>query len=142
MIISKSRWNKIPDKNKKIIDNKKYIFIIQFDHWQEVTLGKVDISPTYGDFVSNSPWEGFVEKKPWDYEVTAVIPCLNTFETLKIAIELLRLQSIKPFIMIIDTGSEEEQIKKVFELKYSSYFIHYILNCQVKAVKALQNRIL
>lgn len=50
-------------------------------------------------------WQGSLAKKPWDYAVTAVIPHLNTPELLAVNIDLLRSQTMRPYILIVDTGS-------------------------------------
>jgi len=126
MIISKQRWAKTCDKFKRVEGNKNYIFLKTTKEWVEIIIGDVETSPIYGELTINKPWEGNVIKKPWDYEVTAVIPCLNTFETLEICIEILRLQTLNPFIMIIDTGSLKDEIKKVLELKNIDVEVHTI----------------
>src|SRR5439155_11220887 len=42
-----------------------------------------------------------------DYRITAVIPHLETPEPLRACVELLRLQTERPYILVIDTGSSE-----------------------------------
>jgi len=126
MIISKDRWENTQDKFKRVEQDKKYLFLRRTKEWKEVFLGKVETSPIYGDLTIDKPWEGSVKKKPWDYKVSAVIPCLNTFETLEICIEILRLQTVKPFIIIIDTGSLEEEMEKVKTLKDEDVEVHSI----------------
>ena len=59
------------------------------------------------------PWEGNCAKKPWDYEITAVIPVMDTFEQLEICIRLLKSQTIRPYIVVIDTGSIPEEFEKI-----------------------------
>jgi hypothetical protein len=53
---------------------------------------------------------GRAAKKPWDYEICAVIPHLNTIEPLRVCIEVLRCQSLRPYLMILDTGSPPVEI--------------------------------
>ena len=60
-----------------------------------------------------SPWRGDCSKKPWDYKVTALIPVLDTWNSLEVIIELLRLQTERPYILIIDTGSTPENLQKI-----------------------------
>ncbi len=72
-----------------------------------------EIAPIKNVATVFKPWEGNCQKKPWEYRVTAVIPCLETSETLPICVELLRLQTEKPYIMIIDTGSTKEHLDKI-----------------------------
>lgn len=54
---------------------------------------------------------------PWEYQVTAVIPVLDTAEMLKYAVALLRHQTVKPFIQVVDTGSTPSQWKRIASLQ-------------------------
>ena len=128
MLISYNRWNSLPQKRKKIseYDNKRFIWLETENRWEEVELTKVEISPLYGELTVHTPWEGACEKKPWEYQITAVIPCLNTSETLPLCIKLLRLQTVKPFIMIIDTGSQPDHLHKVFDMRDDDVEVHSI----------------
>jgi len=71
-------------------------------------------------------WEGRQKRKPWDYEVTVAIPHLNTFDDLVLCIELLRAQSVSPYIMIVDTGSQPDIIRDLEALRGEDVEIHYI----------------
>ena len=71
-------------------------------------------------------WEGRIEKKPWDYKVTACIPHLNTIEPLKACIAVLRSQTERPYIVIIDTGSDPEVREELEELRSEDLEIHFI----------------
>lgn len=71
-------------------------------------------------------WEGRIAKKPWDYEVSAIIPHLETPELLHPVIELLRLQTERPYIMVIDTGSSRETMDQIECLRAEDVEIHYI----------------
>jgi hypothetical protein len=123
MIISHERWR---TSKRRIKDDKLFIWLDSEGRYEEVTLGKVEISPSHGKLTESSPWNGTCKKKPWDYNVTAVIPCINTPETLPICIELLRLQTEKPFIIIIDTGSTEENLKHVEDLRDEDVEVHVL----------------
>ena len=72
-------------------------------------------------------YEGTCVKKPWDYDIVAVIPFRDTLETLPICIKLLQLQTIKPYIMIIDTGSKEEVLQEVIKLRSESIEVHSLV---------------
>lgn len=48
---------------------------------------------------------GRAAKKPWEYQVTAAIPHLNTIDELAMCVAILRAQTLRPYIIIIDTGS-------------------------------------
>lgn len=85
---------------------------------------KCTISPIRGLDPESRPWEGDCKKKPWDYRVTAVIPCLDTYDTLNICIELLRLQTERPYVIIIDTGSCDEEFEKISALRNDDLEVH------------------
>lgn len=70
------------------------------------------------------PWEGSIRKKPWDFQITAVIPVLDTVDVLSTAVELLRLQTVQPFIVIIDTGSNDENLARIRELESKDLEVH------------------
>lgn len=82
------------------------------------------ISPLRNTPTRLRPWEGSCIKKPWDYEITAVIPLLDTYDTVSISVELLKLQSIQPFIILIDTGSQKQELEKILELANSDIEVH------------------
>lgn len=71
--------------------------------------------------VRTVPWVGCFEgsclKKPWDYDVTVAIPTFNGADRLPLVVALLRLQTVKPFIVIVDTGSKPDELEKVMALK-------------------------
>lgn len=89
---------------------------------------KEDIAPLRGEGINTmkSPWEGSDEKKPWHYKVTAAIPCADTFECTEIAVNCLRYQTERPFILIIDVGSQGDQAEKIKELHASDCEVHFI----------------
>jgi hypothetical protein len=66
--------------------------------------------------VNSEPWRGNCPKKPWDYEITAVIPVIDTVESLSICVEIIRLQTLRPYIIVIDTGSEPENLEKIMSM--------------------------
>ena len=69
---------------------------------------------------------GRAKKKPHEYPVAVAIPHLDTLDCLAITIEVLRAQSIKPFIIIVDTGSPPH-IREALELmRADDLEIHYI----------------
>jgi len=72
------------------------------------------------------PWEGSVATKPWQHRVTAAIPALDTYEQLETCVELLRLQTIRPYIVIIDTGSSEEEFSKISSMRSEDLEVHSI----------------
>ena len=63
------------------------------------------IAPLRGQPASSKPWEG---SKPWrGHRVTAIIPTLEWSELLELSVESLLLQTERPLIMVVDTGSVE-----------------------------------
>lgn len=81
---------------------------------------------------TQKPWEGDVSLKPWDFQVTAAIPVLDTWETLEVVVELLRAQTNRPFIMVIDTGSLDENLRKIEAMRDEDLEVHTI---RLNAVK-------
>lgn len=72
------------------------------------------------------PWEGVCKKKPWDYRVTAVIPELDSPEELALVVELLRLQTERPYIVVIDTGSLPKNFAKIEAMRAQDLEVHAI----------------
>ncbi len=71
-------------------------------------------------------YQGPMFKKPWEYDVTVVIPVLDTPDQLKICLQILNNQSLKPYILIIDTGSLPENFDKIEALRAENVEIHYV----------------
>lgn len=128
MKISKHRWNITRPDHKREEGGKKFFYLESECLWVQLEdeWSTVDLSPVYGEVCVYNPWEGICPKKPWEYTVTAAIPCINTSETLPICIELLRLQTVKPFIMLIDTGSQPEHLSEVLKLRDIDVEVHSI----------------
>ncbi|HUY89099.1 MAG TPA: glycosyltransferase family A protein [Pirellulales bacterium] len=72
------------------------------------------------------PWQGTIAKKPWHYRATAVIPHRNTPEHLELCLQFLAQQSEPPYVMIIDTGSDDESLARVHALRSESVEVHQI----------------
>ena len=71
-------------------------------------------------------YEGRCDRKPWDYRVTAVIPHLNTPRPLRWAVETLRHQSEAPYILVMDTGSDEATCRELEALRSVDLEVHYL----------------
>ncbi len=84
------------------------------------------IAPIENVLTIHKPWEGNCEKKPWEYKVTVAVPVLNTPETLEPLIALYRLQTERPFIMVIDTGSSDDNLAKIQRLAAEDIEVHSI----------------
>lgn len=128
MKITKHRWDTTRHDHKREENDKKFFYLESECLWVELhdEWANVDISPIYGEVSVYNPWEGICPTKPWEYDITAVIPCINTSETLPVCIELLRLQTIRPFIMIIDTGSQPSHLDEVLKLRAPDVEVHSI----------------
>lgn len=70
--------------------------------------------------------EGRCARKPREYNVTAAIPHLNTPGPLRIVIELLRLQTERPYIIVVDTGSSPENLAQLEAMRCEDVEIHYV----------------
>ena len=84
------------------------------------------IAPIRDDLNNSIPWEGDCVNRPWSYQITAVVPVIDTVEELKVCVELLQLQTIQPFIIIIDTGSTEANYKEIEKLRSEDIEVHSI----------------
>lgn len=87
-------------------------------------MNRPDVAPLRGPVLHRAPWEGSCGRKPWEFRITAAIPCLDTSDTLPLVIELLRLQSERPFIVVIDTGSRDEELAAVMHLRADDVEVH------------------
>lgn len=125
--ISDDRWDSThPDKKRDLGDKKLIVIESEGNKYEEVEICKTEISPAYGQLTINSPWEGSNKIKPWHFQVTAVVPTINAPETLFYCTELLRLQTIRPYIVIIDTGSIDKNLTVVESLRDVDLEVHLI----------------
>lgn len=85
---------------------------------------KTDFAPLRSVPMFLHPWQGSCERKPWHYKVAAAIPCLDTYEQVKIGVRLLQLQTVQPFILLIDTGSNPEEAEKIAGLRADDVEVH------------------
>lgn len=69
---------------------------------------------------------GRAEIKPWDYALTAAIPHLDTLDSLKACIALLRLQTARPYLIVVDTGSPESVCAQLERMRAPDLEIHYV----------------
>ena len=80
-------------------------------------VGTVDVPPHF---------PGRCERKPWDYKLTAAIPHLNTIEPLRMCVEVLRHQTHRPYLMIVDTGSPPAAMAELEKMRAEDCEIHCI----------------
>jgi hypothetical protein len=99
------------------------------------TTPAADVPPPSGGFALVAPlgtrdrapaWGGRAAKKPWDYRVTAAIPHLDTVEPLRVAVELLRRQTERPYLLVIDTGSSPEVLAELEGMRADDLEVHHI----------------
>lgn len=83
-------------------------------------------APVRNRKAEDAPWRGSCDRKPWDYRVTAVIPVMDTPESLELCVELLRLQTERPYIIVVDTGSEQENLQRILDLHSEDLEVHCI----------------
>jgi hypothetical protein len=65
-------------------------------------------------------------RAPWDYQVTAAIPHLDTPETLPLLLGLLALQTVRPYVLLLDTGSCPATLTYLESLRGRGVEIHYL----------------
>lgn len=70
--------------------------------------------------------EGVGKIKPWQFASTAIIPHLNTLESLKVVIDLLRFQTHRPYIIVVDTGSPFKVCEELEQLRSEDVEIHFV----------------
>ena len=78
-----------------------------------------------GDYQENA-WEGVSETKPWQYAVQLVIPHLGWVDPLRVALDLWQRQTIKPYVCIVDTGSEWKYLETLESLRSENVEVHYL----------------
>jgi hypothetical protein len=71
-------------------------------------------------------FQGVGRLKPWQYTSTALIPHLDTLDSLRVVIDLLRLQTKPPFIVVLDTGSPFSVCAELEQLRSDDVEIHFI----------------
>jgi hypothetical protein len=71
-------------------------------------------------------WQGKLRRKPWHYTITAAIPCLDHTRETEAVVELLRLQTCKPYIILVDTGSTAAELRKLEALRAVDLELHLI----------------
>ncbi len=72
------------------------------------------------------PWEGPARRKAQHYRVTAMVPHLETPECLPACLELLRLQTARPYCLVIDTGSTFKTCCRLERLRCPDVEVHYL----------------
>lgn len=69
---------------------------------------------------------GRMGRKPWDHEVTIVLPHLETVELLETSVWCWRQQTVSPYLLVIDTGTGPESLGEVEGLRNVDLEVHFI----------------
>jgi hypothetical protein len=85
-----------------------------------------NLAPIRNINANMAPWRGSCGKKPWDYRVTAVVPVIDTVDMLEICIGILREQTEKPYILVVDTGSSKTNLNKILDMSDEDLEVHSI----------------
>jgi len=67
-----------------------------------------------------------IVRRPWDYPVAVALPHYETPETLPVLLDLLRLQTVRPYVLLIDTGSSWKTVRELERLRAADCEIHYL----------------
>jgi hypothetical protein len=70
------------------------------------------------------PWENTVLVKPWEYRCTVTLACLDTPDDVAAVVRLWRAQTVRPYIMVIDTGSTPDNLNKLLALRAHDLEVH------------------
>lgn len=71
-------------------------------------------------------WEGRVARKPHHFRVTCLLPHLNTPEYLEACVALLRLQTLRPYVIVVDTGSPKGVCDELEAMRAEDLEVHYV----------------
>lgn len=85
-----------------------------------------NVGPLRNKRPEDRPWMGGCIRKPWEYRVTAVVPVIDTFEALSLCVEILRLQTERPYIVVVDTGSESDSLQRILDMHDEDLEVHCI----------------
>jgi hypothetical protein len=71
-------------------------------------------------------WEGSMSRKPWHYEAAVILPHLGTRDLLDAAVCCWRHQTVSPYLIVVDTGTDGEQLADMQELRSYDLELHEI----------------
>jgi hypothetical protein len=71
-------------------------------------------------------WEGRSPRRPWHWRVSAVVPHLDTVEPLRACLDLLRLQTEPPYLLVVDTGSPPAVCAELEGLRAPDCEVHFV----------------
>lgn len=70
------------------------------------------------------PWEGLAVPKPWEYPCTLVLPVIGFPELVGHCLTGWQLQTVRPFIMVIDTGSTDHELERIRGFASNNVEVH------------------
>lgn len=73
-----------------------------------------------------NPHQGVAREKPWQAGTMCVVPHLETPGPLEACVAALRAQSIKPQVLIVDTGSKWDTIQRLEHMRAEGVEISYV----------------
>jgi hypothetical protein len=65
-------------------------------------------------------------RRPWDYSVAVALPHYETPQTLPVLLELLQLQTVQPYVLLIDSGSSSRTVRRLEKLRRPNVEVHYL----------------
>lgn len=71
-------------------------------------------------------YHGWMPRKPWDYELAVMIPVLDSADLVKAAVRCWRNQTVSPYLILIDTGSNADTGCDLDNLRSYDLEIHTI----------------
>jgi len=71
-------------------------------------------------------YAGPLMRKPWDYELAVVLPHLGTLDLLRASVACWRHQTVSPYLVVIDTGTQPMDAADLEELRSYDLEIHFI----------------
>ena len=76
------------------------------------------------DMPGAASYQGVCAVKPWEYQVTVALPCLDHAEETAVCVELLRRQTVRPYFVLVDTGSRPEEFAKIEAMRSHDLEVH------------------
>lgn len=78
--------------------------------------------------LSREPWRGVLDRPPSSYKVTAAISHNNAAEGLFGVLDLLRGQTVRPYLVVVDTGSPAPVVERLLEheAEHDDFEVHLI----------------
>lgn len=65
-------------------------------------------------------------RRPWHYRVSVALPHYETPETLPVLLGLLGLQTVPPYVLLVDTGSRAATVRQLERLRRPWVEVHYL----------------